>query len=158
MANNTNSEEIDGSMNTVLFNFFLDMRKKDIDKKQRATLLAKYMKDNNLTSRGLAAKLGISKSTILDWLLINRISKKKYETLKVNGMTDTSIYRMLRNNIKSNEDEFDLLLFKSEIKKSLTRYSALIKNAEHIDGDLYKDIKELINILNRALIHNDRNL
>ena len=145
-------------VNDIIFNFFLDMRKKDIDKRQRAVLLAKYLEDNKISSRALSEELGISHSTLNDWLLINRIPEDDYDKYKEDGMTDTSIYRMLRNNKSSTKDDFDMLMFKQEIKKSISKYNALIEYGNEIDGELYASIKQLVNILNRVMIHKERNL
>lgn len=145
-------------VNDILFNFFLDMRKKDIDKRQRAQLLAKYLEDNNISQRQLAKELGIPHSTIQDWLMLNRISEEEYQKYIEEGMTYTDIYRMLRNNKQATTEDFDLLLFKNEVKKSISKYRSLIQNSDKLDTELLDDIKELVNILNRAMIHNERQL
>lgn len=146
----------DNGLQNVLFNFFLEMKKKDVDKRQRANLIAKYLEDNNMTQGELAKELGMSKSTLYDWMLINRIPEEEYDKYKKDGMTDTSIYRMLRNNKLADTSDFDMLMFKQEINKSISKYQSLIRYGKHIDSELYESVKKLVNILQRVMIHKER--
>ncbi len=140
----------------LLFNYFLDMRKKDINKRQRAELLATYLEENDKSQRELAKELGIPHSTIQDWLMINRISDEDYQKYVEQGMTDTAIYRMLRNNKKAEPKDFSVLLFKEELKKAQTRFRGGISHGDSLDLEIIAEIRELINILNRVLLHAEK--
>ena len=146
-----------GSINNLLFNFFLDMRKKDIDKRQRATLIAKYLKDNNMSGRQLAKELGIPHSTIHDWLLINRITPEVYDKYIEEGSNDTTIYRMLRNNKQAVPKDYDQCLIREELKKATVSFNKLINYGKKLDADTINDISKLVNVLNRILLHKERN-
>lgn len=146
----------DDTVNSLLFNYFLDMRKKDINKRQRARLLAKYLDDTGVSGRELARQLGIPKSTVQDWLLINNISESKYEDFKSRGFTDTDIYRMLRNNKGREEKAFDECMIREEIRETSRKLKMFINQGRHMDASLINELKELINVLNRILLHNER--
>ena len=148
----------DKTINNLLFNYFLDMRKKEINKRQRALLIAKYLDENKMSQRELARELGIPHSTIQDWLMINRISEEQYEQYKADGMTETDIYRMLRNNKQAQEDDYDMHIVKQEIEKSTSKFKSFLKYSKQFDHETISDIKELINILKRIIIHKERNL
>jgi len=143
-------------IDNVLFNFFLDMRKKDIDKRQRAVLLAKYLKDNKMSQRELGKELGIPHSTIQDWLMINRISEEQYQQYLDDGLTETDIYRMLRNNKKAEEKDYDLCVLHQEIKVTTSKFKKLINYGKNLDEETLSEIKELINVLNRIVLHKER--
>ena len=139
----------------LLFNYFLDMRKKDINKRERAELLATYIEQNNVSQRALATELGIPHSTIQDWLMINRIPEEEYQAYIDKGMTDTAIYRMLRNNKQAKPAEFNNLLVDEELKKAQTRFRSLITDSDKLNPTTIAEVKELINILNRILLHSE---
>jgi transcriptional regulator with XRE-family HTH domain len=171
-------------LNNILFNFFLDLRKKEINKRERATLLAKYLEDNNMSQRELARELGIPHSTIQDWLMINRISVDRYDKLIECGLTDTDIYKILRNdkqagdeeidkiineinyntnniikpNTNTNKEEIDLIEIRNNIKNSMIHFRPLIYKAKFFDIDTFDELKELINILNRIKLHYERQI
>ena len=146
------------NVNKLLFNYFLDMRKKEIDKRERANLIAKYLKETGKSQRALAKELGIPHSTIQDWLMINRISEKKYDELIESGETDTGIYRMLRNNKKAKSNEFNSLLLNRDIDKAISKYKPLINKGKDFDSKTIEKIKDLVSILNRIMIHNEREM
>jgi transposase len=81
----------------LIFNYLLDQRKKEISKWDRAKLIGNYIREQNISQRELARRLGMPKSTIEDWLLLDRLTKDQYNTLKKRS-GDRDIYRMLRNN------------------------------------------------------------
>lgn len=147
----------DEVVNNLLFNSFLDMRKKEINKHQRAKLLEKYMQDTGVSGRGLAEQLGIPKSTLQDWLMINRITEDDYNAYLDKGFSETDIYRMLRNNKKSAPKQFDECMVREQIKTTSSKLKSLINQGKYIDDNLIIEIKELVNILNRILLHNERN-
>lgn len=82
----------------LVFNAMLDWRKKDIDKWERAVIIREYLQENSLSGRALAEQLSIPKSTIEDWLLWDRLTHKEYKEFKKQGLSESDIYRILRNN------------------------------------------------------------
>lgn len=142
----------------IIFNFLMDQRKRDIDKKARATILREYMENNNLTQRSVGKELSIPHSTIHDWLLLDKISEEEYIKLKEEGHNDTAIYRMLRNN---NDDlkkiPLDILALRTATVKAKSFYhDAWSRTTEQLDPETSETIKELVNILNRLLIKGER--
>jgi hypothetical protein len=146
----------DEVVNNLLFNSFLDMRKKEINKHQRAKLLERYMENNNVSGRALAEQIGVPKSTLQDWLMINRISETEYNAYLDKGFSETEIYRMLRNNKKSAPKMFDECMVREQIRTTSDKLKSLINQGMHIEDNLIIEIKELVNILNRILLHNER--
>ena len=141
----------------VIFNFFVDMKKKNIDKMQRAILLRKYMDKHKLSGRALAKELGIPKSTIEDWLLLSKITQEEYDEMISNGMNYTDIYRTLRNNKKdTNIVPAALLAIRETTRKNKSFYGQLLTQYPNIDGETVLEIKELVNVLNRILMRVDR--
>jgi len=77
--------------------YVCDLRKPDIDRLERATIIRSLLDDNGWSGRQLAKELNIPKSTIEDWLLFERVNEQNYKELRKKGVGDTEIYRMLRN-------------------------------------------------------------
>jgi len=133
----------------LVFNFMLDMRKKEIDPFKRAKMIQEYMKEKNLSQRALADKLGIPKSTIQDWCLWTRIDKDEYKEMKSNGLNDTKIYRVLRDNKKEDKS---VILSKTDLDFDLQHFHRKLK--PHISRPTYSEktlgyISDLVNDLNR---------
>lgn len=148
---------VDKTVNSILFNYFLDLRKKDINKRERAVLLSRYLRENNMSQRQLAKDLGIPHSTVQDWLMINRIGEDEYNKFIEEGMSDTDIYRMLRNNKKAKEP-FDVLMLRQELSKHKSKYVTLINRGKELDDKTIDEIKDIINVLQRVLIHYERKI
>lgn len=83
-------------MQEIIFNYMLDLRKKDIDKHDRAKIIDEYLKANNISQRELARQLGIPHVTLQDWLMMTRLPKRQYTELLDEGITETKIYKVLR--------------------------------------------------------------
>lgn len=134
--------------------YFLDLKKPDIDKFERAAILGQYLKTNRMSIRSFGEKFNISKSTIEDWLLYNRITKKEYNGMMIKGYTPMQVYKTLRDNkiIKK------LNIEKSAYDKLLTdldnKTKSLIKGykKDDISDESEQLIKDLINNLNRLLM------
>ena len=134
----------------IIFNYFVDFKKKSVNKKERADMLANYLDKTGMSQRALAEEIGLPHSTVQDWLLLSRLEESEYEALVAKGMTDTDIYRMLRDNKKAKKD-FELLLFKQEIKKCIKKFSNLSAHAKKLDKEAKADVKALIQILEEAI-------
>jgi len=122
-------EEVNNSSyRDMIFNYLLDQRKKEIDYFERAKIISHYLKDNGLSQRELASQLGIPHNTLQDWLLWTKITKKQYDGMKDKGMTDTAIYRVLRNGkskdaneiIKSTQIDYELEIFLKKARRMLS--------------------------------------
>jgi transposase len=111
----------------ILFNYMLDLRKKDINRYERAKLIQKYLHDNKISQRQLAKEIGVPHSTIQDWLLVIRLEPEEYETMKDKGLSDTDVYRHLRNNkTKPKKEVLETCFLDKEIEKFLTRIKEYI--------------------------------
>ena len=134
------------------FNYLMDLKKRQIDKFERATIVKTYMTKHKLTGRALAHRLGIPKSTIEDWLLFGKLEQVEYKEMKKTGLSDTDIYRSLRDRKKdsakeiANETKLDY-----ELKKAINKLNPLINKVVKSD-DTQQLIKDLQNILNRILM------
>ena len=77
--------------------YVCDLKKPEIDRIERATIIRSLLDDNGWSIRHLAKELNIPKSTIEDWLLFEQVDAQNYQKLRDTGVGDTEIYRMLRN-------------------------------------------------------------
>lgn len=94
-------------MNTTLVhNFIMDLKKKNIDRYERAEIIKDYIKKEKISQREFGRIFDIPKSTVEDWLLITKLPKEEYEEVKTqNNLNDTDMYRLLRNNRKKSKQE-----------------------------------------------------
>lgn len=81
--------------------YISDLRKPDIDNRERAIILKKVMEESGWSQRQLAREYGFNHSTVQDWLLWD---DDRVETLEEQGYSDTQIYRVLRNTKKSSQN------------------------------------------------------
>jgi DNA-binding transcriptional regulator GbsR (MarR family) len=77
----------------LIFNFMCDFKKKDIEPKAQAQIIRYYLKENNMSVRGLARELGISHSSIMARLKWGSISDRKIAKLQKQGYTRKEIFR-----------------------------------------------------------------
>lgn len=140
----------------LIYNLLLDLKKKKITKRERAELIVKYLTSTGLSQRALAVELDIPHSTIQDWLMINRISEEQYRDYLDKGLTETDIYRLLRENKLKKGKELDKEIIISQVKRTKKKFSKLIKCAKELDKRSIGEIKDLINVLNRILLHYER--
>ena len=77
-----------------------NLRSPEINKFERAQIMADSMQRRRLSGRALGNLLGVPKSTIEDWLLFSKLSLIQYKGMKRKGLGDTQIYRQLRNKDK----------------------------------------------------------
>lgn len=130
---------------------FKGLRKK-LNDREFAVMLKEYMDDNNyISQRQLGRDLNIPHSTIQDWLLPLRLENKEYKQMKDNGLSETEIYRQLRNNKKTDKKK---LLKKTKQDVLLEEIEKLDKNKESSDiGDIFviRELKKMENISKRIL-------
>lgn len=125
------------------------MKKEDIDPKERADLINRFLYENKMSQRELARQIGVPHSTIQDWCLFSKLSHEEIKTLKDDGhMNDTQIYRMLRNNKKIDKKEFvGKTAVEWELEESIRKLKTYVQKPR---GENVKDlIHKLRDILNR---------
>ena len=144
----------------LLYNYFMDLRKKDVDRFARAKIIRTYMEKEKLSEPEFAKRLGVPKSTVYDWMIMDKITEDQYETLKTKGLKDTQIYRVLRGNtpikeIKHIEEITRLDSFLEEYIRDIKSFtSGLTKDMiSNMTDDL---AHELINQLGRLRLEIDK--
>lgn len=80
---------------TLRERYVVELRKPDVEKKERALIIKKLLKDKKWSIRELGRQYGFNKSTIEDWLLWD---DPRVDKLIAKGLSDTEIYKVLRNN------------------------------------------------------------
>jgi hypothetical protein len=143
--------------NEVIYNFLVDLKKRDINPIDRAKIIRKYCNDQNISIRKLSTELGISHSTLQDWVDYERIDKLQYTKLLDSGYSKKSIYKMLRDT-RSDKKEFESIT-KIELNVILKDTDMRIKG--HINNTIFDAVtidllKELRNTLNRIELHIER--
>jgi len=109
----------------ILFNVFKDWEKKDILPEQKSVLLKSYLNEKKISQRELAKRLGISHSTLHDWVSLRqmqRINNKKAEVLNLNHVTiyslaDRLMYLLTKANSLTDKEIRKLDVLVNEIEK-----------------------------------------
>lgn len=94
----------------LLNNIILDWKKRDITPTEKSRLLKEYMKECNISERELARRLGISHSTMQDWVSMRQ--KKKYHESKlfeVKTLVDRLYYILSTRNEPIDNYTLDLM-------------------------------------------------
>jgi len=139
----------------LLNNYLIDLKKKEIDKFERAKLLDVAMREYKLSQRGLAQKIGVPHSTIQDWMLVLRLTEEEYSSLKRKGLNGTEIYRELRNNVtKPKENILENTRTNKDLKNILNNLKGVMHKVEndYITFETENLLMEIINICNRFRI------
>lgn len=140
----------------LIFNYLCDLKKEEIDPKERADLITQFLVENKMSQRELARKIGIPHSTIQDWCLYAKLTPEEIANLKEKyDMNDTQIYRMLRNNKRIEKNEFVKKTgVEWELEEAIRKLSGYIL---HPRGENVKQlIHKLKNILNRMEMYVDK--
>ena len=138
-----------------------DLKKPEVDNKERAIILKTLCEKNGWSIRELARQFGFNKSTVQDWLLWD---DERVDDMQGKGFSDTEIYRVLRNNTPAKEK-------KKGVKKDVTQAFVDLKIKEmtsqirtflsqkKYSTDTRTNIAELINQCNRldSFIKRDMN-
>jgi DNA-binding transcriptional regulator YiaG len=135
--------------------YFTDLKKPNIDKFERATIIRDYMQEHKLSIREFARINGFNRSTVEDWLLYNKITPEEYEEKIKEGLRPIDIYRSLRDSKNINTH----IEFKSELDRLLTELKNKIKRLREkglytVETRFY--VGELQNEINRLLIALER--
>lgn len=132
----------------LVHNYIMDLKKKDIDRYERAEIMQAYIDKENISQIEFGKRFNIPKSTVQDWLLVTKIPKVEYEEMKTkNNLNDNDMYRILRNNKKKTRNEItEIPRLDIELQKLLLllrNLSNVMKKNGHINYTL--DTKILIN-------------
>jgi hypothetical protein len=138
----------------LVYNFFVDLKKKEIHPVDRANLIKEYCMNKKISLRQFAKDIGIPHSTIQDWVDYSRLTKLQFDKLlKKNGKKE--VYKLLRNtrtkeiNLKN---DLDITLQECIIKlKPFINKPQQNINTPHL-------LQELHNIINRIELHIERGL
>jgi len=142
-------------MNTTLVhNFIMDLKKKDIDRYERAEIIKGYLDKEKISQREFGRRFDIPKSTVEDWLLITKLPKEEYEEVKAkNNLNDSDMYRLLRKNRKKTPSqikdipgidiELSKLSFLLQNLSTVMKKNGTIKYTEDTKSLISKNIKFL---------------
>ena len=142
-------------MNTTLVhNYIMDLKKKDIDRYERAEIMKEYIEKEKISQREFGRRFNIPKSTVEDWLLVTKISKEEYKEVKTkNNLTDSDMYRLLRKSKKKTareikeipgiDIELGKLSFLFQNLSTVLKQKGTIKYTEDTKSLISKNIKFL---------------
>jgi hypothetical protein len=137
----------------ILHNFLCDLRKKELNPRQKAELISSYMAEKNVSAREFGRRWNVPHSTVDDWLRILEMPEDEYNELLSNGVTPTQVYRGLRNNINRKEALGAEPAIDKELKRAMGTFSFFKLKPPHskqterlIDGliSLLEKIKQVI--------------
>jgi hypothetical protein len=129
----------------VILNLSLDWRKEKINKFERAYLLKQFLESEEVSIRSAGVLLDISKSTLEDWLLWNKIGESEYQELINQGVSHTDIYRSLRDN--KQQVSFN----KTALEINLDRLLNILEKPIDLNLSTVKKIGKVQNILKRLI-------
>ena len=142
-------------VHTVLMERYVsDLRKPEIDNKERAIILKKICEAKKWSIRELARQFGFNKSTVQDWMLWD---DSRVDELKEKGASDTEIYRILRENTaaKGKKTKFNVQkktaeasLVDARLKKMAAELKSMVAG-EVFSHETKELVKEVINQCNR---------
>ncbi len=105
--------------NVLVFNFLLDLRKKEITPQERSKIIQNYLNNTGKSMRGLAKELGINQSTIQDWISMRQIKNKG--TRKNNEIFTLAnrLNFLLNKNVIDDKARKELNLLRDTIDKTI---------------------------------------
>ena len=142
--------------NKIIYNALIDfIKKKDIDKYERAIVFADYIKENKISVRSFARQFDMDESTVRKFMLVSDIPEEQYRKLTNSGISHDKICQSLRSNDKNKIDMKKVTPLDMRLISSIKEFRPFIKTPEP-SRDTEALIKELIDILNRTLIYVDK--
>lgn len=135
-----------------------DLRRKDIDKFQRAAIIRRMINELSIkegaevSEREFGRRYGIHHNTLQDYLLYNDITPKEYENLQTSGLTASSIYRYLREKkgTVGTNPHSEIIAWAVEVRKKAHTYK---KNNFKYPDNTESILEEAINSMNNLVIH-----
>lgn len=107
----------DNPSDVLVERYVRDLCKPDVDKHERAAIIAGYIDSKGLSQRAFGRRFGIPKSTVEDWLLYNQISPQEYAVLVAKGMKPVAIYRGLREKRRTFTVASELDVFLIDVRR-----------------------------------------
>lgn len=133
----------------IVYNFIIDLKKKDIDDISKAKVIKEYMVQHNLSLRSFCKSMNIPKTTVNNWLQFLKVSPEEYRLLELKGYNKTQIRdAVYHNKIKQlitleKELDFDII-----IEKMITRLKDYTREKPPVSNNtsmLLYELKETIN-------------
>jgi len=128
----------------IIYNFLVDLKKKDINPIERAKIIDTYMKEKKLGLRELSRELNIPHTTIKGWIDYKKI-EEEYDELISKGVSKTQIHNKLRYYKQKTE-------LNKQLHQIISTLRVHILNPEY-NKDTVILMAELRNIINRIEIH-----
>lgn len=75
----------------LVYNFLIDLKKKDIHPVEKARLIKLYMAEKNLGVRALARELGMPPNTLQGWINYEKLTPEDYDIMIKDGVPKTAI-------------------------------------------------------------------
>ena len=88
----------------LVYNFIVDLKKKDIDDVDKGMLIKQYMQEHNLSLKSACKEFGLPKTTLQNWLCFAKVNKEELLLLTKKGYSK----RNIRDAVYKNK--IDLLL------------------------------------------------
>lgn len=129
-----------------------DMKKKDIDKFERAAILQRMIKELGVSEREFSRRYSLHHNTLQDYLLYNEISPKEYETLQASGLSASSIYRHLRNRKGTGvtNPHSEVIVWAKDVRVKARLYQ---KNNFKYPENTEILLEEAVNQMNNLIVH-----
>ena len=131
--------------------YVIDLQKPEIDKHERAKIIASVMAAEGLSGRAFSKKYGFNKSTVEDWLMYGRISKQEYKQMLNSGYNQKEIYKVLRDNkSKPAEDITTWAKFDYEIEQFIVLLNKHMNDPKYtrktlgLLEDMQKDLNRIL--------------
>lgn len=110
--------------NVIAENILLDWKKKDISPEDKSKFIFAYLKEEKISMRELGRRLGISHSTLQDWISMRQINIEKKNQRKENNIVQ--LINKLLILIKNNKDIDDKTRKKiRELKSELEKFDVI---------------------------------
>ena len=139
--------------------YIMDLKKPEITKWERATIVKQYLDDNNMSIRGFGIKFNIPKSTIEDWLLYRNVTQKQYNNMIRKGYGHKQIYKLLRENkgtefkdiVTTTPFDYEVKRLSLKIGKQCTTQSEVSKQTPDLLDHLIKESNRLLMKIERKI-------
>lgn len=112
--------------------YVIDLQKPEIDKHERAKIIADIMLKENISGREFARRFGFNRSTVEDWLLYGKISRSEYKQMQAKDFNHKEIYKVLRNNKAETKQE---ILSWSKFDYKIEQFIVLLN--QHMNDSKY---------------------
>ena len=132
-----------------------DLRKPEVDNKERAVILKKLCDAQGWSVRELARQFGFKKSTVQDWMLWD---DERVDKLRTQGFSETEIYKVLRNNTETKQkrtgkkvktkEELEASIVDEHLRKMASDVRGMISTGKYTT-ETREFISNLINQCNR---------